>query len=130
MYDYKCMLFKVEDGDTQHLEVDQGLDTLKRPFKARLLGLDCDKKNTPGGKAAIEFVRAWYESARHMGDIICYTTQDKTEKYGRYLATIVNAHGESLNAALIKAELALPWDGHGPRPAETAGIDVPHSISL
>lgn len=118
MYDYKCKLNRAVDGDTPYLELDQGLDHFVIPFKARLVGLDCAKSSTPQGKLATAFVVDWFEKSQRMGDVICYTVQDKTEKYGRYLAQIVNAEGEVLNTALIENNLAVQWDGHGERPAE------------
>lgn len=106
MHHYACQLERIIDADTVVLRIDQGFyNWTIQTF--RLAGLNAPERYTELGKAATEFVKEWF--AKHAN----LTVQtDRTEKYGRWLATI---SGESdsgtsvLNTAIIEAGHAVPY---------------------
>lgn len=108
------------DGDTVTLLIDGGYDTFVQPKKGfRVLGENAPELADPGGKASRDWVAAWF--APHPGDaswpFVVQTVEDKTEKYGRWLAGIWRKRdGAYLTAATIAAGQAVPWDGKGTRP--------------
>lgn len=117
MFIYQATVEKVVDGDTLDLEIDLGFGVFTRQ-RVRLMGINAAEHDTDGGEKAIEFVKAWV--AEHGPQFTVRTQkdkkdQDKKEKYGRYLATILSGTGD-LGQALIDAGLAVAWDGTGPRP--------------
>lgn len=112
MYEYSAIVLRVIDGDTLDLDIDLGLETF-RQIRVRLAGLNAAEHGTPAGDAATEFVSEWLNTVAHRVTIT--TVKDKTEKYGRYLATVAGPHG-TLNDALLTTGHALPWDGKGARP--------------
>lgn len=112
MYEYKAAVLNVVDGDTLDMEVDLGFETLTRQ-RIRLLGINCPEKNTEPGKAARKFVVDWVQA--HGPAFTLTTLRDRREKYGRYLGTITATGVGPLDVALVKAGLARPYDGHGPR---------------
>src|SRR5262245_48711322 len=125
MYDYQAQVLNVHDGDTLRLRTDLGF-YVRFDQTVRLAGLNAPELSTPEGQAAKAFAESWI--ADHVTPAVIMTTipalvgvrtqKDKQEKYGRYLATIYDLADatSTLNAALLAAGHALPWDGTGPRP--------------
>lgn len=116
MYDYQAQVLNVHDGDTLRLRTDLGF-YVRFDQTVRLAGLNAPELSTPEGKAAQAFADGWVQA--HASPYVGVRTQkDKQEKYGRYLATIYDLADatSTLNAALLAAGHALPWDGAGPRP--------------
>ncbi len=119
MYEYLAVLRAPEDihdGDSCRLSVDVGFGIWLERLDVRLLGIDCPELGRPDGlgERARDFVIAWFGG--HAGPYVVRTAKDRTEKYGRMLATVTAPDGAELAADLLAADLAKPYDGHGPRP--------------
>lgn len=116
MWEYRAQIEKVVDGDTIDVAIDLGLHITYRT-RLRLAGVNAPEKNTTPGKVAAEYTITWVTTHQGPGGwFTIRTAKDKTEKYGRYLATVVAADGSDLALDLIATGHALPWDGQGPRP--------------
>jgi endonuclease YncB( thermonuclease family) len=106
MYTYKATIFKVHDADTFFAEVDLGFHVDKSMW-LRLAGVDAPELSAPEGRAALQFVQEWFAGCR---DVVITTERDRNgaerQTFGRYVAHVYNAIGESLGDALIAA-------GHG-----------------
>lgn len=99
------------DGDTVDANVDLGFSVYKKE-RLRLNGLNAPEKGTIEGVNSKE----WLKTQLPVGTVVTVRTQkDKTEKYGRMLATIL-LNDVDLNAELIALGLAKSWDGLGVRP--------------
>jgi micrococcal nuclease len=119
MYEYPAKVLEIVDGDTVDTEIDLGFEVTTHQ-RIRLYGINAAEKYTQPGRDARQFVIDWV--MKH-GPAFTLTTKqtahgsDAREKYGRYLGTLTaNSASESLNSALVKAGLAKPYDGRGPRP--------------
>ena len=107
---------QVIDGDTVDLDLSLGFGVVLRQ-RARLLGLNCPEKNTEAGRAASAFVRAWADGCN---DQVLVEVCEKREKYGRLLVRLFPRDGVGcLNDRLLAEELAIPYDGAGPREGST-----------
>ena len=112
MYEYNCKIRRVVDGDTIDVDIDLGFDTWKCGERIRLFGVDCpecrsrDKEEKAAGLAAKDFVKRLL----HDGGTYTLTTREKG-KFGRYLGTIYLTEETSINDALIKERLAVPYFG-------------------
>jgi len=112
MYEYNCKIVRVIDGDSIILDIDLGFGLWIHGESIRLFGVDCpecrsrDKEEKAAGLAAKEFV----EDALHVGGIYRLQTKEKG-KFGRYLGTIYLTDDTSINAALVKERLAVPYFG-------------------
>ncbi|SRR6266498_970776 len=124
MYEYLATVLKVVDGDTLHLSADLGFGvtygSYGEPLIVRLYGLDAPELNTDAGKVAKQFVIDWLNSHAivegvHVTEtawqVIVRTYKDKKEKYGRYLAEILDttSYGNSLNRALLDSGNAVKY---------------------
>lgn len=116
MYEYEATIVSVHDGDTLRADVDLGFDTWRGNEPFRLLGIQAPELGKPGGRES----RDWLRDLLPIGTVIRIVTEkDRTEKYGRYLATIFlpgKLDDLNVNEALVDAGHAVRWDGTGPRP--------------
>lgn len=112
MYEYEATVVSIHDGDTLRADVDLGFDTWRGNEPFRLIGIQAPELGKPGGRES----RDWLRDLLPLGTTVRIVTEkDRTEKYGRYLATIFK--GElNVNDALVDAGHAVFWDGKGPRP--------------
>jgi endonuclease YncB( thermonuclease family) len=79
MYDYKCTIVRVTDGDSIVVDIDLGFSHFIHGESIRLYGVDCpecrsrDKEEKAAGLLAKEFV----EDALHVGGIYRLQTKEK-----------------------------------------------------
>jgi micrococcal nuclease len=112
MYEYNCKIVRVVDGDTVDVDVDLGWSIWRCGERIRLYGIDTPECRTLDAeeKAAGLLAKEFVEEALHVGGI--YTLQTKRkESSGRYLGTIYLTDDTSINAALVKERLAVPYFG-------------------
>ncbi len=102
----RATALRIIDGDTVTLEIDVGLSTLRR-VTVRLARINTPEIRDAGGAAA----------KRRTAELVALvplevtTIKDKTEKYGRYLAEIINAEGVNVADQLIAEGLGWPYEG-------------------
>ena len=112
MYEYNCKIVRVIDGDSIILDIDLGFGLWIHGESIRLFGVDCpecrsrDKEEKAAGLAAKDFVKRLL----HDGGTYTLTTREKG-KFGRYLGTIYLTEKTSINDALVKERLAVPYFG-------------------
>ena len=118
-YHYRCRLRTPIDGDTVELDVDLGFH-VQITTRVRLDGIDTPelKGKTPEERSMAHFALAkvvrWCQARADR--IILRTVKDRRDKFGRLLATLIDQDtGETLQQALIKAKLAVPYDGETAR---------------
>lgn len=112
MYTYKATILNVVDGDTIDIEIDLGFD-IRTVQRVRMLGLNAPEHNTAAGQESI----TWMRKRLLMGAQVTVQSAKPGggDKYGRYLATIIDGEG-SVNDALIASGHAVFWDGQGVKP--------------
>lgn len=102
----RCKAIKVSDGDTATLDVDCGLAT-HRIIVVRLAHIDAPELHAEFGVAA----KARLEKLLERAPLTVTTIRDRTEKYGRMLAVIVNADGVNVADQLVVDGLGHPYEG-------------------
>jgi len=89
MFEYKCVITKIIDGDTVDVDCDLGFDCWLRKQRIRLYGIDTpesrtrDKQEKRYGLAAKRFVMDFIP----VGSSAILKTKEKG-KYGRYLGDL------------------------------------------
>jgi micrococcal nuclease len=116
-YRYRARVVKVTDGDTLRVALDPGV-RLTYDMRVRLRGCNAAEKTTVDGQRAITFVTRWLaENADPDGWVVVITHKDPEDPHDRWVADVTSLDGgRDLTADLIAAGLAVPWDGHGPKP--------------
>ena len=113
MYEYRCKITRVVDGDTVDVDIDLGFGVWLHKERVRIYGIDTpesrtrDKEEKKYGLMAKEFVKQFVK-----GDSIKLTTQkyDAKGKFGRILGDII-VDGTSLSDTMIKEHHAVPYYG-------------------
>jgi len=113
MYEYRCKIRRVVDGDTVDIDIDLGFGVWLHKERVRIYGIDTpesrtrDKEEKKYGLMAKEFVKQFVK-----GDSIKLTTQkyDAKGKFGRILGDII-VDGTSLSDTMIKEHHAVPYYG-------------------
>ena len=118
MFEYKCKLVKVVDGDTVDVDIDLGFDVVLKKQRVRLHGINAPESRTRDleekekGLAAKEYCKNFCKEGE--AAILKTKTYDASGKYGRILGEIWSA-GEfadkSLNEYLIEKGHATEYFG-------------------
>tara|TARA_R100001460_G_scaffold64669_2_gene104946 strand:+ start:1125 stop:1547 length:423 start_codon:yes stop_codon:yes gene_type:complete len=112
VYEYKCNVTRVVDGDTVDCEIDLGFDIVYKS-RVRLYGIDTPESRTSNkdekarGKLAAKFLS---DNILHADKLVVQTKLDKKGKFGRVLGVIV-ADDVDLNQALVDNYHAVPYTG-------------------
>lgn len=109
-YIYKAKCINVVDGDTADFIIDVGFK-MTTTQRLRFLGINTPERGQKGYYEATEAV------AHHLLDKECYVHTEKSDAFGRYLATIYLPYGTedgtslylNLNEHLLKEDLAKPY---------------------
>ena len=113
MYEYKCKIVKVVDGDTVDVDIDLGFGVWMRDQRIRLYGIDTPESRTSDdqekvyGLAAKDFVVKWTNS----GDLTLKTFKDDRGKFGRILGEIWYGGEHNVNQLLIDNHHAVRYHG-------------------
>ena len=113
MYEYKCTIDRVVDGDTVDATLDLGFSVLYKS-RVRLFGIDTPESRTRNkdekarGKLAAKFLGDAIEKADTV--IIRTELRDSRGKFGRVLGTIV-CDGVDINNNMVENFMAAKYFG-------------------
>ena len=113
MYEYKCKVLKVVDGDTVDVLADLGFSIFHK-CRVRLYGIDTPESRTRNldekarGKLASKYLKDSVENADEL--ILRSELKDSKGKYGRVLGTLL-ADGLDLNKSMVAQHLAVEYFG-------------------
>jgi micrococcal nuclease len=116
MYQYKCKILKVLDGDTVDIDLDLGFKIILANQRVRMAGVD-----TPESRTAIaeEKVRGQLSKKKlaeklPIGSWQIIETQksdSNDDKFGRILGVFILEDGTRVNDWLIQNNYAVPYKG-------------------
>ena len=102
MYEYKCKLVKVVDGDTIDVDIDLGFGVWLQNQRIRMYGIDTPESRTSDkvekiyGLAAKDYLVKWTNA----GGLKLRTFKDGKGKYGRILGQIWYGDEHNINQLL------------------------------
>jgi len=112
MFEYKCKVTNVVDGDTVDVDIDLGFGVWLRDQRIRLYGIDTPESRTSDpfeklyGKAATEFLKKWLDG----GDVTIKTHKDERGKFGRILGELW-VFDTNVNKKMIEEHHAVEYHG-------------------
>ena len=116
MYQYKCKINKVLDGDTVDIDLDLGFNIVLANQRVRMAGVDTpesrttNKEEKPRGllskkKLAEKLpVGSWHIIETQRSD-------NNDDKFGRILGVFILEDGTKVNEWLIQNNYAVPYKG-------------------
>ena len=117
MYEYKCRVVRVIDGDTVDVDIDLGFGVWLHKERVRLYGIDTPESRTRDleekkyGLAAKKFLTNMLEDE---GGIILKTHKDAEGKFGRILGELwrtTDYGDQSINQYLVDKHHAVRYYG-------------------
>jgi len=106
MYKYKGIVVSVYDGDTITVDIDLGFHMITRQ-SVRLAEINAPEV-TGAEKESGKKSRDRLRELIPVGSIVLLETfKDGREKYGRYLASVVDANGSNINARMVNEGFAI-----------------------
>lgn len=117
MYEYRCTVVKIVDGDTVDVDIDLGFGIWMRNERIRLLGIDTpesrtrDKEEKKYGLAAKKYLT---EMLNDRGGIVLKTKKDAEGKFGRILGELwrtTDYADKSINQYLVDEHHAVQYYG-------------------
>ena len=112
MFEYKCKLVRVIDGDTVDIDIDLGFGVWLRKQRIRMYGIDTPESRTRDleekkyGLAAKEFLQKWTGA----GELTIKTHKDAKGKYGRILGEIYS-FDTNVNDKMVEEYHAVGYHG-------------------
>ena len=124
MYEYRCKITRIVDGDTMDIDIDLGFGVWLHKERVRIYGIDTpesrtrDKVEKQYGLMAKEFVKQFVKGNR----IILSTKEyDAKGKFGRILGDII-VDRKSLSETMIQEHHAVPYFGQSKEDIQEAHI--------
>jgi micrococcal nuclease len=117
MYEYRCKVVRVIDGDTVDVDVDLGFGVWLKKERVRMFGIDTPESRTRDleekkyGLAAKKFLENMLDDE---GGIVLRTHKDQTGKFGRILGELwrtTNYADQSINNYMIDKHHAVMYLG-------------------
>ena len=124
MYEYRCKVVHIVDGDTVDVDIDLGFGVWMRKQRIRLYGIDTPESRTRDleekkyGLAAKKFLTGMLDDE---AGIILKTYKDKEGKFGRILGElwrITNYADQSINEYMIEKHHAVRYYGQSKKDIE------------
>ena len=116
MFEYRCKLIKVIDGDTIDIDIDLGFGVWLRNQRIRMYGIDTPESRTRDleekkyGIAAKAFLTEMLDDSH----LILKTHKDERGKFGRILGEVwrtTNFADQSINDYMIEKHHAVAYYG-------------------
>ena len=118
MYEYKCKIRKVVDGDTVDIDIDLGFGIWLNDERVRIIGIDTPESRTSDpiekkfGLAAKERVQHLLgEDATLISKVKGDGNEEMRGKFGRVLGDFRTSQGDLLTSKLMKEGHAVAYSG-------------------
>jgi micrococcal nuclease len=116
MYQYKCKINKVLDGDTVDIDLDLGFNIVLANQRVRMAGVDTPESRTTNKEEKPRGLLSKKKLAEKLpvGSWQIIETQrsdNNDDKFGRILGVFILEDGTKVNDWLIKNNYAVPYKG-------------------
>lgn len=111
-YDYRATVLRWIDGDTLDVKIDLGFE-VSVIQRVRLYGVNTPEMNSasPSDRTLARSALAMAESMAPSGSLVQLQSRKSQDKYGRYLATVVNDDGDDIAMTLIGSGRGIEYFG-------------------
>jgi len=136
MYEYRCKVVHIVDGDTVDVDIDLGFGVWMKKQRIRMYGIDTPESRTRDleekkyGLAAKEFLTGMLDDE---AGIILKTYKDKEGKFGRILGElwrITNYADQSINEYMVEKSHAVEYFGQSKEDIEKEHLENRELVNL
>ncbi len=117
MYEYKCKILKVVDGDTVDVDIDLGFGVWLHKERVRIMGIDTPESRTSDKLEKVFGLAAKARLISLLGENAILDTQvskkgeDMKGKFGRILGNFRTTDGEHCADVLVEEGHAVAYTG-------------------
>ena len=116
MYQYKCKINKVLDGDTVDIDLDLGFNIILSNQRVRMAGIDTPESRTTNKEEKVRGLLSKKKLTEKLpvGSWQIIETQrsdNNDDKFGRILGVFILEDGTKVNDWLIENNYAVPYKG-------------------
>jgi micrococcal nuclease len=117
MYEYKCKVLRVVDGDTVDVDIDLGFGIVLSDERVRIMGIDTPESRTRDKVEKLFGKASKYRLESLLGEIAILKTQinkdgeDMKGKFGRVLGDFVTEDGRMATEVMIDEGHCVPYFG-------------------
>ena len=117
MYEYRCKVVKVVDGDTVDVDIDLGFGVWLHDERVRIMGIDTPESRTSDKVEKVFGLAAKKRLKELLGDDVVLKTQvnkdgeDMKGKFGRILGDFVAEDGRMVTDVLIEEGHCVAYFG-------------------
>ena len=136
MYEYRCKVVHIVDGDTVDVDIDLGFGVWMKKQRIRLYGIDTPESRTRDleekkyGLAAIAYLTGMLDDE---AGIILKTHTDKEGKFGRILGELwrtTNYADQSINEYMVEKSHAVEYFGQSKEDIEKEHLENRELVNL
>jgi micrococcal nuclease len=112
MYEYRCVIVEVIDGDTVDVDIDLGFGVWMRSERIRIQGVDTPESKTSDKEEKVFglLAKKYGETLLPVGKDCIMMSMEFRGKFGRILGDI-KVDGVTLSESLLSNHLAVPYNG-------------------
>ena len=117
MYEYKCKIVKIVDGDTVDVDLDLGFGVWLRDERVRIMGIDTPESRTSDKVEKIFGLAAKERLSSLLGADATLLSQVKSNgenmkgKFGRILGDFKTINGDTITTKLMEEGHAVAYGG-------------------
>ncbi len=117
MYEYKCTIVRVIDGDTVDVDIDLGFGIIMADERVRIMGIDTPESRTSDkveklfGKAAKARLQELLGKTSVLRTQINKNGEDMKGKFGRVLGDFVAKDGRMVTEVMTEEGHCVPYTG-------------------
>ena len=117
MYEYKCKVLRVVDGDTVDVDIDLGFGIVLSYERVRIMGIDTPESRTRDKVEKLFGKASKYKLESLLGETAVLKTQinkdgeDMKGKFGRVLGDFVTEDGRMATEVMIDEGHCVPYFG-------------------
>ena len=129
MYEYKCTVNKIVDGDTVDVDIDLGFGVVLTDERVRIMGIDTPESRTRNkieklfGLAAKQRLKELLSQQCVLKTEINKDGEDMKGKFGRVLGDFVAPDGRMITDIMIKEGHAVEYHGQSKDDIKAAHLE-------
>jgi micrococcal nuclease len=126
MYEYRCKINRVVDGDTVDVDIDLGFGVILADERVRIMGIDTPESRTSDkvekifGLAAKERLKELLGKEAILRTEINKDGEDMKGKFGRVLGDFLTPDGERVTKILVNEGHAVRYHGQNKADVQVA----------